>query len=161
MGDLTPEAPKRGKPPATRAQAAVALRLAGAPYVDIAESLAYATAADAQQAVESLLASTVEAEDLASTRNMYNQRLNRLLQSVWPKALNSNDPKQLEYVRAVLQIEERRARLMGTDAPTKHEVYTPTAEQITEQVRVLTANVIIPVEADIVDAEYDDDQAAG
>jgi hypothetical protein len=75
---------------------------------------------------------------------------------VWPKALNDKDPKHLEYVRAVISIEERRARLMGTDAPTKHEVYTPTAEQITEQVRVLTANVIVPVEADIVDAEYDD-----
>ena len=172
MNDLTPgsseasEPPakppaQQGKPPATRAQAAVALRLAGAPYTDIAESLAYATAADAQRAVESLLAATVEAEDLASTRNLYNQRLNRLLQSYWPRALNPKDPKQIEYGNMVLKIEERRARLMGTDAPTKHEVYTPTAEQITEQVKVLTANVIMPVEADIVDAEYDDDAQAG
>lgn len=168
MNDLTHASPEPGKSPtkrerpaATRAQAAVALRLAGAPYPDIAESLGYATASDAQHAVEQLLASTVESEDLASTRNMYNQRLNRLLQSVWPKALNDRDPKQLEYVRAVISIEERRARLMGTDAPTKHEIYTPTAEQITEQVRVLTANVVLPVEADIVDAEEIDDAQAG
>lgn len=162
MGDLTPEASSKGRPPATRAQAGVALRLAGAPYTDIAETLNYATAADARGAVEALLASTVEAEDLESTRNVLNKRLDRLLQSVWPRAVNNKDPKHLEYLRAALQIEERRARLVGADAPTKHEVYTPTAEQITEQVRVLTANVIVPVEADIVDAEeIDDDAQAG
>lgn len=153
MGDLTPGSGRGGRPPATRAQAAVALRLAGAPYTDIAETLTYASATEARSAVEAILASTVEAEDLEHTRIVLNKRLDRLLQSVWPRAVNDKDPKHLEYVRTVLQIEERRARLVGADAPTKHEVYTPTAEQITEQVRILTANVIVPVEADIVDAE--------
>lgn len=153
MGDLTRSSGRGERKPATRAQAAVALRLAGAPFPDIAESLGYASAHDARDAIEQILASTVESDDLNSTRNMYNQRLNRLLQSVWPKALNDKDPKHLEYVRTALAIEERRARLMGTDAPTKHEVYTPTAEQIAEQVRVLTAKVTLPIEADIIEVE--------
>lgn len=144
------------RPPASRAQAALALRLAGAPFRDIATTLGYSTAVDAQNAVDKLLAASVEDEDLVAQRRLVDARLSRMLQAAWPTAMERG-PKQLDYMRMVLAIEERRARLQGTDAPTKHEVYSPTAEQIAQTVAALRAQVPEPIEAEIIDAEVVDD----
>lgn len=142
--------------PATRASSAVALRLAGAPYPQIATTLGYSTAADAQNAVERLLASTVTEDEKDLARSTMSARLDRMLQAVWPSALDVKNPKQHDAVRLALAIEDRRSRLCGLDAPTKVELYSPTAEQIQAEVIRLRGAITGPVEADIIDVDVVD-----
>jgi hypothetical protein len=116
--------------PANRPSAAVALRLGGATYGQVADILGYETPAIAQKEVERALAGVLNTADADIMRQMMDARMERLLQSCWPKALDSSRADHIAYVRTVLAILERQARLHGLDAPTEHVVYTPTTEQI-------------------------------
>jgi hypothetical protein len=115
------------------AAAAVALRLAGASYSEIAEALGFDSEARARQAVEKDLAARAadaDPEKRELLRAQSSARLERLLRGVWTKATNPNDPEHLPAVSKALSIIDRHTRLYGLDAPTEVTVHTPTASEI-------------------------------
>jgi len=114
----------------TKAEAAVALRIAGAGYTSIAKTLGYSSPTRARSAVERALAATADAaEDRGHMVELIDRRLNRLLQAHMGKALDVNNPEQLQYSARALAIIDRQAKLHGVDAPTKVQV-TPSDEYI-------------------------------
>lgn len=146
-----------------RVRAAIAMRLSGAPLDRIAEVCGFDNPQHAQRWIEKTLAGLVETGDLEVTRQLYIARLDALLQACWPQATDADHPEQVSYVKTVLAIEERRARLTGADAPIRHEVYTPTAEQIEAHLRAYAeAHPSVIMEAEIVEelpaSSFDSDQ---
>lgn len=114
----------------TRALSAFALHLAGASDHQIAKQLGFTSAATARAAWESLLASTVTPAERERIRRSEAARLDRLRMAWWNKAIDTNGAEQATATRMVLSIGERYAKLLGLDAPTRMEVYTPTSQEI-------------------------------
>lgn len=152
--DLTPYVPRQ---PKARAEAAVAMKIAGATYTDISKVIGYSSATIARQAVERSLAATVGDEDRAQIRLLESKRLERLLRSVWGRATNNADPEHLSYVRAALALIDRHARLHGVDAPAQMVVYSPAQSEIEAWVAGMSRQVVsgLPLEADIIGGEYE------
>lgn len=96
---------------------ALALRKTGATYEQIAAHLGYSNRQSANRAVLRLLAAH-EAENVADLRTLENMRLDDLLFAVY-KAAKSGD---LGAIDRALRIMERRAKLLGLDAPVKQEI---------------------------------------
>lgn len=145
--------------PSTRARGAVALRLAGASYKEIAEVQEFTNAQVARQVVEAELANSLDDNDVSMLRALESARIERLLQSVWSRALSPQNPDQLAYSRHALSLIDRHAKLHGLDAPQKIEVYTPDQQEKVEWVKMMLDKVSdgeVVVEAEIVD-EYDEE----
>lgn len=96
-----------------RAAEALALRRSGMRYDDIADRLGYGDESGPRKAVTRLLDRT-EAEGIAELRRVEGERLDALQSAVWDAAVRGD----LDAIRAVLQIIDRRARLFGLNAPT-------------------------------------------
>ena len=97
---------------------ALDLRKAGLSYRQIGEEMgvSYNTAfRDVRQALEALL--EVEHDKADEVRRIELQRLDELWRGLWPDATDG-DPAA---VRAALSLMERRAKLLGLDAPAKTE----------------------------------------
>lgn len=101
---------------ARRAARALELRLAGATYRDIAEALDIAVST-AHADVAHALADIPRAEADA-LRALECRRLDALQAACWGPALDGD----LAAVDRVLRIIDRRARLLGLDAPTRLDV---------------------------------------
>jgi methylase of polypeptide subunit release factors len=138
-----------------RQDAAVAMKIAGAAYSEIAKAMDYRSADDARLAVERALASSVNDTDRERLRFLEARRLERLLRSLWRKATDEADPEQLPAIRTALALIDRHARLYGLDAPTEMVVYTPSRLEIERFVASVseTMNRELPTEADIVEGE--------
>ena len=104
---------------AERLSKAIEMRKAGATYAFIAQQLGYASESGAFYAVNQALQALNEKinEDLTEMKRLERERLDRLMVTLWPKALEGH----LATVDRILRIMERRARLMGLDAPAKAE----------------------------------------
>lgn len=143
-----------------RAEAALALRLSGASFTQIAKVVGYASAYNARSAVERVLAQSAESpEERDQMRVLIDRRMNRLLQSVMGKATDPKNPDHLAYNARALAIIDRQAKLHGVDAPTKIQ-FTPTDEHIQQYVAQMTqlANADTAAEeADILDADEVED----
>jgi hypothetical protein len=98
---------------------ALELRRSGESYQEIADRLGYANPSGAYDAVMGALKATL-AEPAADVRRMEADRLDRLTLAAWPLA-TSGDLKAMDRV---LSIMDRRARLLGLDAPTRAVVET-------------------------------------
>ena len=122
---------------AKRRTDAIALRLAGADYETIAAKLGYSTRGaaytDITRALEARLAEQREEVDLLRQSEL--SRLDRLQQGVWTAAI-SGDPRSAEVA---LKIIDRRCKLLGLDAPMRHEVITMSA--VEEAIRTLEAQL--------------------
>lgn len=144
----------------TTAQAALSLKLSGASYTQIAQMLDYSSAYRARSAVERVLASAADsAEDRDMMRELTKRRLDRLLQSVMGKAVDTSDPEHLAYNARALAIIDRSAKMYGLDAPTQVQI-TPTHEKVQEYLQKFTEVVGADKdaeEADIMDAEIIED----
>jgi hypothetical protein len=140
----------------SRQEAAVALRIAGATYADIARMLEYASPSLARQAVERSLATTVGHESRDQLRFIEARRLERLLRSLWHKATDEKNDEHLAAVRTAIAVIDRHARLYGLDAPQEMVVYTPAATELEAWVSKMAKQVRgeLPQETDIVSAEY-------
>jgi hypothetical protein len=145
-------------------KAAVTMRVSGAPLDKIVEIVGFRSIEEAQRAIEQALAGVVEPEDFDTARALYLSRLDALLAACWQHAVDPKDLDQISYVKTVLAIEERRAKLTGADSPVRHEIYTPTAEQIEAHVGAYMRNhPDAIVEAEIVEelsVDHFDDQPA-
>lgn len=109
---------------AQRRRQAIALRLAGADLQTIADRLGYAGRAavcvDLGRAYDVALAEmTRDAEEL---RALELARLDRLQAAVWAAAMAGN----VRAADTALRVIDRRCRLLGLDAPQRHEVITMT-----------------------------------
>ena len=136
-----------------RDRAAVALRLAGAGFAEIAEVLELADDGQARLAVErGLAAERVDEGDRERLRLEEERRLMGLLKPLWGKAVDPEHPEQVVASRAALSVIDRHAKLMGLDAPTEVVVHNPTMSEIDRWVaEVLTQQgVVHAVEADVV-----------
>lgn len=121
---------------------ALALRLAGASYIEVAQALGLAGIADARELIESTLANKVTSQDREHLRQEEAARLDRLQRGVWAKAIDPNHPEHLPAVKVALQISESRRRLLGLDAPTEISVHTPTQDEIERWVSTVSAQSV-------------------
>lgn len=107
---------------AARRQKAIALKLAGLTYEQIAEKLEYSSRQAAQKDVVRALATALT--DLGRTaeefREVELQRLDRLQAAAWPLAVGGN----LQAIDTCRRIIHDRRQLLGLDAPQRHEVLT-------------------------------------
>lgn len=110
--------------------AALALRLAGASFTEVAEALGLGSVADAYEMVESTLARRVTERDRDLLRDLEAARLDRLQRSVWATATDHEHPDHFIALNAALKISESRRRLLGLDAPTEITVHTPTQDEL-------------------------------
>lgn len=106
-----------------RQRAALELRKAGKSYEAIARELGYGGPSSAHNAVKAALRKTLQepADDL---RALEVARMDAMLDGLWPKVLAGN-PRAVEVAIKVL---ERRARLLGLDAPQKINIEQVIAE---------------------------------
>lgn len=111
-------------------QAALQLRLCGASFADIADTLELDSPRHALSLVTRELNSEVSDADRSMLREEENQRLLTLLGPVMNRAMNQNDPEHLAAARAALAIVDRRIRLLGLDAPVQIAVHTPSAAEL-------------------------------
>lgn len=161
--ELSMYEPGESKGPSRRERsgnAAVALRLAGASYTEIAEALAFADAKAARSAVENTLAATATEHSREQLRAEEAGRLERLLRGVWAKATNPDHVEHLPAAKVALAIIDRHVRLHGLDAPAEVVVHSPTANEIDAWVAGMTATSIRDLralEASVVDAEVIDE----
>lgn len=110
--------------------AAVALKVHGADYDEIADTLDLASPAIARVLVERALAATVdETRDLKGQRAIANLQIDAILRSTFPRATDSTDPEHLNYARMTLSLVDRKAKLNGLDAPVVHLI-NPEAEEL-------------------------------
>jgi hypothetical protein len=109
-------------------RAAVALRLAGASFAEIADTLALPDARTARDMVETELAAGEQ--DQTQRDVLRREEAARLIRSVWGKAMDASNPEHLPAARAALAMVDRHARLLGLDQPTEVIVYTPTTSEI-------------------------------
>ncbi|MHB8867449.1 MAG: hypothetical protein ACYC6T_08080 [Thermoleophilia bacterium] len=100
---------------------ALELRLGGATYEQIAPRLGYKNRSGAMRAVKRALDKLISPEDVESLRQLELERLDRLLLGIWSSAVRGN-PAAIDRV---LKILERRARILGIDAPERRELSGP------------------------------------
>lgn len=138
-----------------KADAAVALRIAAASWEEIAQILGYPTARQALVATERALAKQLAATDSReSMRRMAGARLDRLLRTVWDKAMDPDHPEHLLAATKAREMIADHRRLYGLDAPTEVVVHNPTAREIEAWVAsVVTASVPPVIEYDIITGE--------
>lgn len=114
------------------------LRRAGVTWAVIAERTGYASASGAYNAYQRIAERTIRPK-LEELRDMELDRLDRLQAGVWGKAING----EIRAVDSVLRIIDRRARLLGLDAPkelnVKAEVTNYDANSIDSEVARLIA----------------------
>jgi predicted transcriptional regulator len=116
--------PRRGKQAADsvlareREKVAIELRKSGATYEAIGDQLgvsAQAAHQHVQRALKRIIDETNETADEVRTIEL--QRLDRALQAIWRRVLQGD----VHAIDRSIRIMERRAKLLGLDAPTKVE----------------------------------------
>lgn len=147
--------------PANRAAAALALRIDGANFADIAKVLEFSSPAEARRAVERQLASEpTEMGDIERVRNLESRRIDRILVSLMKRATNPKDPDHLQYARTALAAIQQQTNLHGAAMPTKVDItYNPSAQQLEAWVGQIAAMKHKGVqEGDIIDVEVIEDR---
>lgn len=149
---MTVPQPLTDKGVASRARAAVALRVAGASPDEIAETLGYTSGRTVMGAIERELGNHVAEEDRRQQRQLASMRLEKLIASVWPKAMDPDSSEHLPAVRAVKELIDRHAKLWGLDAPAEVIVTTPATHELQEWVAmVLSQGQEDVIEADVLE----------
>jgi hypothetical protein len=120
---------------ATEKQAkALALRKAGVSYVGIAEALGYSSGSGAFKAVSAGLKKTLQ-EPADELRKLELARLDDML-----KAIASHvSAGSLTAIDRAIKIQERRAKLLGLDAPSRQDV-TSGGEKLSAPIGVIAVD---------------------
>lgn len=160
----TVNADLESKDRSSRQEAAVAMRIAGATYSEIARVLEYASPTLARQAVERSIAATVGSpESREHQRFLESRRLERLMRSLWNKATDENNDEHLAAIRTAVALIDRHAKLNGLDQPSEMVVYTPASEEIQRWVAHVTSEMRrgLPDEEDILEGDVIEDNGYG
>lgn len=147
--------------PARTGAAALALRLAGAGYDEVADALGLVNARTARDHAETALEARAwdDVEGRQKLRAENSARIERLLRGVWTKATTADHPEHLAAVKVAVSLIDRHIRLHGLDAPAEIIVHNPTATEIDRWVAGMIASGaddLTAMEAEIVDAEIVD-----
>ena len=122
---------------AERRSKAVAMRLAGLDFQTIADRLGYASRGaaptDITRALEQNVAEMHRNADVLRQEEL--DRLNRLQAGAWAAAAAGD----VKAIQAVLGIIDRRCKLLGLDAPVRHEVVT--LDVVDAEIRRLSAEL--------------------
>lgn len=142
-----------------KANAGIQLALAGATWDEIAVALGYPTARTARVAVERALEKQLQTgDDREKMRKLADARLNRLLRSVWPKAINPEHPEHMLAVTKSRELIADHRKLFGLDAPAEIVVHTPTQNELESWVALVVSQQGPQVEEyDILDGEVIED----
>jgi len=100
-----------------RQRQAVELRKAGVGFQRIADQLGYKDASGAYRAVRAALKKTLQ-EPADEVRKLELERLDVMLFGIWTQVRQGNQGA----IDRALKIAERRAKILGLDAPTKAEL---------------------------------------
>ena len=102
-----------------RGQQAIKLRMAGATLDDIAKQLDFKSAAGAYKSVMRELKATAQdmGEGIEAVRQLELKRLDQMQFPLWPAVLAGD----VQATTTALRIQERRASLLGLDAPKQIE----------------------------------------
>lgn len=106
---------------AEKTRRAMALKLAGASYAQIAQQLGYHDASGARKAVQRGMKSALQ-ETAGELKKIHYGRLEHMLMLLWPE-VNQRD---LPAMSAALQVMDRMERLYGLNAAERIEVGTGT-----------------------------------
>jgi hypothetical protein len=133
-----PPARNRKKPPhdavLARQSKAVALRLSGLTFDQVAEHAGYASRSAARGAVLRAL-KDVEVSNVDELRRLESLRLDRLLAACWQGAVKGD----AALIREARRITETRARLLGLNAPIQIEDVTGVDDEINQLRTALAA----------------------
>lgn len=118
--------PHNANDPATidKERRTIELRRAGATFDDIARAIGYADAATAYNAYKRALKRSLIDAGSEEARTVELDRLDRLQRSHWNNAISGD----VAATNVVLRIMDRRARLLGLDAPIKHDITVETID---------------------------------
>jgi len=100
-----------------RKKEALELRIAGVSYDAIATKLGYKSRSGAFEAVKTALVQTL-IEPAEELRNIEVLRLDKALKAIWSQVLGGNLPAVDRYIK----VAQRRADLLGLDAPKRTDV---------------------------------------
>lgn len=153
-----------------RVKGALAMRMYGATYNDIAEVQGYSSARAAKRAVEAALVAVADHGNKDHLIAMASARLDKLLVPTMKKALDPKHPEQQTATRMALALIDRHAKLHGLDQPVEVRLKTATSVEIdtwVEKARALEQPDLpeeADIEQDIVDAEVvpdEDEESVG
>ena len=131
---------------AERQARALELRKAGSGYAAIAQQLGYAGPSGAYKAITTALRA-LTAEPAAELRALELARLDDLLVGLWPDARRGNVAK----IDRVLKVMQRRADLLGLDAPRAFkDVTDPRRDAAAIAAEIGRPDLIDQIERDIV-----------
>lgn len=122
---MAQKAGAKGVAAAERRRIAIELRKAGATYEEIGRSLGISKQSayeSVTRALAEIKAKTTDAADAVKTIEL--ERLDAMFKGLWPSASKGNP----QAVEKALRVMERRAKLLGIDAPTKVANTDPTGE---------------------------------
>lgn len=150
---------------ADRRKQLVALRRRGVQYDDprVADLGYSSTAAARKDLIRALeQARDEQAAEVSVYRQEENERLDALLEAVWPEA----QAGELRAVETVLKLMDRRAKLNGLDMPAKNEVSGPDGGAIPlgntlAELTTLISTAGDPSETGVTIAEETDDDSHG
>jgi hypothetical protein len=108
---------KKSVPPEQfdKENAVLELRRSGETWQRIAQVVGYANASGAQKAY-SRIVNRVQRESVEEIRDLELDRLDRIMRAYWKPAIVDGDKKAADLV---LKVIDRRAKLLGLDAPQK------------------------------------------
>jgi DNA-binding CsgD family transcriptional regulator len=113
---------------------ALNLRKSGATYDQIGKTLGITTQGAYKAIIRSLQRlNEKNTEGTEELRRLEVERLDRMLAAIWGQVLNGNQGA----IDRALRIGERRAKLLGLDAPTKTDLTTD-GKPLTDVIRVIT-----------------------
>jgi hypothetical protein len=133
-----------------QARAMTTLWVRGASYTEIADEWQVTTAV-ARLAVERALSDALDdSEDRGKQRQRLSMQLDTLMRQVMPRALNGKDKEQGNFIRMALMIGERKAKLLGLDAPTQINLAMPSEQELSEWMEAVVTmkGGSMPVEGD-------------
>jgi hypothetical protein len=134
------------------------LRQQGLSYLSIAREMGWSNASGARQAVQRSLADTV-IEAVDEIRQIESARLDNMMKTLLKIAMTVHyqtspggtvvrhpytgeplvdDDPVTRAVMGLLKISERRAKLLGLDAPTRHSI---TLDQVDQEIRAMEAEL--------------------
>ena len=125
-----------------RALTALDLRIEGKTWSQIADALGYADESGARKATSRLL-SRIEHEKVVELRELESLKLDAMQRAAWSEAVSG----ELDAIKVVLQIHDRKVRLFGLAAPVAVRVgpEPPTDVEFFEQaVELITAITSAP-----------------
>jgi hypothetical protein len=149
---------------AKKGEAALSLKLAGATFEEICDTLGYRTTAACRRDIAIALAENVADVDRETHRHLATMRLERLLRAIYPKAIDPKSPEQLPAGRLAKEYVHEIALLNGAQMPQEIVLHNPSnpelmawiARMTVDQMPKVTEHNPFIIEGEIVEESTED-----